>query len=92
MATHLQLFCGGCTTGCRRSISLHLDIFKDVHVLRQLLERAEFYLLEGRSLAAAGVDLAAYTVFCVECAEKVLPPEGVAALQARRRERLAASS
>ena len=90
MLTHIQLLCGGAKKGCQRSISVPLFLFEDPNQLRLIIERADFYLLEGHSQGHSG--LSAYTVFCGECAERVLPVGGKEQVRQKRKAWLAASS
>jgi hypothetical protein len=86
MLTHIQLLCGGARKGCPKSVSVPLFLFEDPDQLRRIVEQADFYLLEGHSRGHGG--LSAYTVFCGDCAEGILPAGSKGKVEQKRLERI----
>jgi hypothetical protein len=89
--THIRLICGGCLESCKHTVSVPIFLFGDLDLLNSVLHRADFYLLEG-SEDGAPLGLTALSVFCGDCAKKVLPPERAKHVDECRKEWLSSAS
>jgi hypothetical protein len=77
---HIDIRCHG--IGCKCTLTLHLDLFRDVGQLAELAAQFDWIALDGVRQDSTNPVASVVVLACKDCARKMLPAECVAELDA----------